>query len=196
MRKDRVPPSASDPDPGIGGIAPDPRLRFAESKAIKLAAKAQMRPPAEVGAATGHAAASCYPEGLVASGRRETIRVHRIRPAILGCALSACSTSAALPDTPSGLTCTAHSGAVLRFNVDTMARQFQKEGFPSLPMDTFGNRVLVLMRSATGSLSVEALLDRRTLVYTARSKDLITGKVTRTDYQCVAGPPFLTSDRR
>jgi hypothetical protein len=155
-----------------------------------------MRRPAEVSVATGHPAAYCYRERPVASDLKETIRVHRIRPAILGCALSACSTSAALPDTLSGLTCTARSGAVLRLNVDTVARQFQKEGFPILPIDTFGNRVVVLMRSATSSLSVEALLDRRTLVYTARSEDRITGKITRTDYQCVAGPPFLTSDRR
>ncbi len=122
--------------------------------------------------------------------------MHRLRPAILGCAISACSAPAALPETASGLTCTARSGAVLRLNVDTAARQFQKEGFPVLSMVKLADRVIVLMRSATRSLSVEALLDRRTLVYTAQSRDMITGKTVRMDYQCVAGPPFVTSDDR
>lgn len=120
--------------------------------------------------------------------------MHRLRPAILGCALSACSAPAALPETAYGLTCTARSGAVLRLNVDTAARQFQKEGFPILPMVKLTDRLIVLIRTATGSLSVEAVIDRRTLVYSARSKDMITGRITRMDYQCVAGPPFVTSD--
>jgi type IV secretory pathway VirB9-like protein len=94
------------------------------------------------------------------------------------------------------LTCTARSGAVLRLNIDPIARQYQKEGFPILPMNKLTDRIIVLMRSSTRSLRIDALLDRRSLVYTARSEDLTTRKTTRTDYQCIAGPPFVTSGGR
>lgn len=122
--------------------------------------------------------------------------MHRLRQALLGCALFACSASAALPDGPTGLTCTARSGAILRLNIDPAGRQFQKEGFPILPMEKFTDQVIVLMRNAAGSLSLEASIDRRILVYTARSEDRATRNTTRTDYQCVAGPPFSASDER
>lgn len=122
--------------------------------------------------------------------------MHRLWPLLLGCALFTSFARAALPDAPSGLTCTAPSGAIVRLNLDLGARRFQKEGFPILPVRKISDRIIVLMRAATATLSVEAVIDRRTLVYTARSEDLTTRQVARMDYRCVAGPPFATADRQ
>ena len=113
-----------------------------------------------------------------------------MRAALIGCTLSGCSAGAALPNAPSGLTCTAGNGSVIRLNVDPAAGTFQKERFPVLPIAEVTGRTIVLMRNRTGTISVEASLDRRTLVYTARSEDSRTHMKTRTDYRCAANVPF------
>ena len=113
-----------------------------------------------------------------------------MRAALIGCALSGCSAGAALPDAPSGLTCTAGNGAIIRLNVDPVAGTFQKERFPVLPIAEVNDRTIVLMRNRMSTISVEASLDRRTLVYTARSEDSRTRTKTRMDYRCVADVPF------
>ncbi len=115
---------------------------------------------------------------------------------MLGCALSACSATAALPDTPSGLTCTDATGAVIRLNLDPISKRFQKEGFPVLPLRESNSQTIVLTRDVTGALSVQASLDRRTLVYTALSEDLKNRTKRRMDYQCVVGAPFTVSGAR
>jgi hypothetical protein len=122
--------------------------------------------------------------------------LHGIRAALLGCALSARSASAGLPDTPSGLTCTDATGAVIRLNLDPVAKQFQKEGFPISPLVKSNSRTIVLTRDLTRALFVEASLDRRTLVYTALSQDLKTRTKTQMGYQCVVSAPFPVSGAR
>lgn len=114
----------------------------------------------------------------------------------MGCALSACSATAGLPDAPSGLTCTADTGATVRLNIDLATRHFQKDGFPILPMEKVTARIIILMRGTIGSTAVEASIDRRRLIYTARSEDGTSGKATVMEYQCLAGPPFATSADR
>jgi hypothetical protein len=101
---------------------------------------------------------------------------------------------AALPSGASGLICTAPSGARLKLNIDPTTMRFQKEGFAVLPIVAADADSLVLSRFDNDEILVLATVDRRTLVYTAQSRDKASGAVSRTDYQCMAGPPirFIT----
>jgi hypothetical protein len=100
---------------------------------------------------------------------------------------------AALPSGASGLICTAPSGARLKLNIDPTKMRFQKDGFAVLPIVADADS-LVLSRFDNDEILVLATVDRRTLVYTAQSRDKASGAVSRTDYQCMAGPPirFIT----
>lgn len=118
--------------------------------------------------------------------------LRQIRMILPGCIPLAFLTAAALPVAPSGLTCTAANGAVIRLNVDPGARQFQKEGFPIMPIREPGDHVIVLMRAVVKRVLVQASIDRKTMIYTAQSKDLQTRAITRMTYHCVAGAPFET----
>jgi hypothetical protein len=97
---------------------------------------------------------------------------------------------AALPSGASGLICTAPSGAHLRLNIDPKAMRFQKEGFAVLPIVAADADRLVLTRFANDEILIQSSIDRRTLVYTAQSREKASGSVSRTDYQCVVGSPI------
>ena len=97
---------------------------------------------------------------------------------------------AALPSSASGLICTAPSGARLRLNIDPTTMRFQKEGFAVLPIVATDADRLILSRFDNGEILILAAIDRRTLVYTAQSRDKASGAVSRTDYQCMAGAPI------
>lgn len=105
----------------------------------------------------------------------------------IGLAGTACS---ALPTDPVGLDCSSPAGAHVRFNIDIGARRFEKEGFPAYPIVSVDARRIVLTRFKDRDIAMLASIDRRTLVYSALSKDLATGAVSKTDYRCVAGSPF------
>jgi len=82
------------------------------------------------------------------------------------------------------------ANAVIRLNIDLAARQFQKEGFAPSTIRDPSTRVIVLTRAFVGNIIVEALLDKQTLVYTARSQDLVSKASASMRYQCVASAPF------
>ena len=100
------------------------------------------------------------------------------------------STSAAVPNGAAGLTCKAAGGATVRLNLDLAARRFQKEGFPSLPIEALSHRRIILMHQTTNTFIVTAAIDRDTLDYVAASEDLKTHERSETRYVCAAGPPF------
>jgi hypothetical protein len=99
----------------------------------------------------------------------------------------ACAT---LPSDASGLICTAPSGARLRLNIDATKMRFQKEGFAVFPILATDADSLVLSRFDNDEIFILASINRRTLVYTAQFHEKVSGAVSRTDYQCVAGPPI------
>jgi hypothetical protein len=88
------------------------------------------------------------------------------------------------------LICTAPSGAQLRLNIDVTTMRFQKEGFAVLPILAADADSLVLSRLSNDEILIVASINRRTLVYTAQSRETASGAVSRTDYSCVAGPPI------
>jgi hypothetical protein len=100
-----------------------------------------------------------------------------------------------LPSGASGLICTASSGARLMLNIDPKAMRFQKEGFAVLPILAADADSLVLSRFANDEIVILSSIGRRTLVYTAQSKEKAPGAVSRTDYQCVVGPPIDFASR-
>lgn len=95
---------------------------------------------------------------------------------------------------PTGLTCTAANGAIVRLNLDIAARRFQKEGFPARPvMRVTAKRVILLQEKLTG-LTVTASIDRDTMTYIADSEDAKSHAMTETRYACVKGPSFQVAD--
>lgn len=112
-----------------------------------------------------------------------------ILAAIAGCVAGGCSASVAVPAAPAGLTCTAPNGAIVRLNLDLAGRRFQKEGFPSLPIENITARQVVLMHETTSAFIVTAAFDRNAMTYIATSEDK-SHTMTETRYACTSGPPF------
>jgi hypothetical protein len=113
--------------------------------------------------------------------------------ALLGCAVGGCSASGAAPGIPVGLTCTAANGAIVRLNLDIAAHRFQKEGFPSLPVESITNHRVDLMHDKTANLIVTAFIDRDTMSYVAASEERTTHQRSEVRYACVVGPAFAVA---
>jgi hypothetical protein len=125
--------------------------------------------------------------------QNDTWRAERRKAIVWPGLLLLAAAGSPLPDKPSGLTCRSSAGAVVRLNIDLATRRFQKEGFaPSIIQDISG-RVLILTRASSKDMVVEAALDRSTLVYTARSEDLVSGTSLQMRYQCIASAPFAVA---
>lgn len=110
--------------------------------------------------------------------------------ASLCCAAAGCSVPVAVHAKPAGLTCQAVNGAIVRLNLDLAARRFQKEGFPSLPIESMTEHRVVLMHEKTTAFLVTAFIDRDAMSYVAESEDLGSHKRTATRYVCSIGAPF------
>lgn len=117
-----------------------------------------------------------------------------ILAAILGCAFGGCSASGAAPAKPIGLTCTAANGAIVRLNLDIAARRYQKEGFPSLPIESVTDHRVVLMHDKTATLVVTAFIDRDTMTYVAASEEGLTHQRSEARYACAIGPAFAVAN--
>ncbi|MBA2934507.1 hypothetical protein HZF05_10405 [Sphingomonas sp. CGMCC 1.13654] len=117
-----------------------------------------------------------------------------ILAAILGCVFGGCTASGAALAKPVGLTCTAANGAIVRLNLDIAARRYQKEGFPSVPIESVTDHRVVLMHDKTATLVVTAFLDRDTMTYVAASEEALTHQRSETRYACVIGPAFSVAN--
>lgn len=117
-----------------------------------------------------------------------------ILAALLGCAVGGCSASGAEPAKPIGLTCTAANGAIVRLNLDVAAHRFQKESFPSLPVESVTDHRVVLMHDTTANLIVTAFIDRDTMSYVAASEERTTHQRSEARYACVVGPAFAVAN--
>lgn len=121
--------------------------------------------------------------------------VRAIFAALVSSTVTGCTASVAIsPPKPTGLTCTAPNGAIVRLNLDLAGHHFQKEGFPSLPFKAMDAHRVVLMRHAATGYVVTASIDRSTMDYVALSEDRRTHARTETRYACVSGAPFEVPD--
>jgi hypothetical protein len=112
-------------------------------------------------------------------------------PALVFGALIAASTAhAGLGLDATGLECTGPRGDKIRLNIDLAAMRFQKEGFPSYPIRSMTEDLVVLTRYNDNRIVVQSSIDRKRLIYSATAVEVGSARASRTDFKCISFPPI------